>query len=185
MSPGVVHHVALATGARHRQQMVVQHEDAQERLVRAEALLDPLVAAAADQPVVEVGLGGVHGEDRHAVQVQLRPPLAEQLLEVDVPDVARVVVARDHDHPLAGDLVEVLPSELVLGPVAVAREVSGHDHHVGRSSFTSTIARSSRLGTKLGEPQWMSDSCAIVRPSLTRSPSSVRLQARARRRRPR
>ena len=40
------------------------------------------------------------------------------------------MVARDHDHSLAVDLVEVLPRELVLGPVAVAGEVAGHHHHV-------------------------------------------------------
>ena len=102
---GVVHHVALAAGAGHGQQVVVQHEDAQERLVRAEALLDPRVAAAADHAVVEVGLGGVDGHDRDAVRVQLRAALAEQLLEVHVADVARVVVAGDHDHPLAVDPV--------------------------------------------------------------------------------
>src|ERR687895_791025 len=44
----VVHHVALASSAGHRQQVVVQHEDAQEGLVRPEALLDPLVPPAAD-----------------------------------------------------------------------------------------------------------------------------------------
>ena len=68
---GVVHDVALASRAGHRQEVVVQHEDAQEGLVGAEALLDPLVAAAADQPVVEVGLGGIDRQDRDAVQVQL------------------------------------------------------------------------------------------------------------------
>src|SRR3712207_8611708 len=47
------------------------------------------------------GLGGIDGEDRNAVGVQLRAALAEQLLEVHVADVARVVVARDHDHALA------------------------------------------------------------------------------------
>ena len=127
---GVVHDVALAARARHRQQVVVQHEDAQEGLVGAEALLDPLVAAAADQPVVEVGLGGVDRDDRDAVHVQLGAALAEQLLEVHVADVARVVVARDHDHPLAVDPVEVLARELVLAAEAVAGEVAGDHHHV-------------------------------------------------------
>ena len=63
--------------------------------------------------------------------VQLRAALAEQLLEVHVADVARVVVARDHDHALAVDPVEVLARQLVLAAEAVAGEVAGDDHHVG------------------------------------------------------
>jgi hypothetical protein len=68
---GVVDDVALAAGPRDRQQVMVEDEDAQERLVRAEALLDPRVAAAPDDAVVEVGLRRVHGDDRDAVHVEL------------------------------------------------------------------------------------------------------------------
>ena len=59
----VVDDVPLAARARHRQQVVVEDEDAQVGLGR-ELLLDPPVAAAADLPVVEVGLGRVDGDDR-------------------------------------------------------------------------------------------------------------------------
>ena len=52
---GVVHDVALAPGARHGQQVVVQHEDPQEGLVLPEVLLDPLVAATADRPLSRSG----------------------------------------------------------------------------------------------------------------------------------
>jgi hypothetical protein len=38
--------------------------------------------------VVEVGLGRVDGDDRHAVEEQHRVPVTEQLLEVHVADVA-------------------------------------------------------------------------------------------------
>ena len=58
--------VALAAGAGHRQQVVVEHEDAQVGGL-GELLLDPAVAAAADLPVVEIGLGRVDGDDRDAV----------------------------------------------------------------------------------------------------------------------
>ena len=105
----VVDDVALAAGARHRQQVVVQDEDAQVGRV-GELLLDPAVAAAADLPVVEVGLGRVDRDDRDAVRAQHRAAVAEELLEVDVADVARVVVAGDDDDRLALDLVEVAPS---------------------------------------------------------------------------
>ena len=59
-----------------------------------------------------------------------RVPLAEQLLEVDVADVARVVVAGDHDHRLALDRVEVLAREHVLVLEAVGGEVAGDDDDV-------------------------------------------------------
>ena len=59
---GVVDDVALAPGARHGQQMVVEDEDAQVGRLR-ELLLDPAVAAAADLAVVEVGLRRVDRDD--------------------------------------------------------------------------------------------------------------------------
>ena len=55
---------------------------------------------------------------------------AHQLLEVHVADVARVVVAGDHDHPLAGDPRQVVGRLLKLAPQAVAGQVAGDDHHV-------------------------------------------------------
>ena len=109
----------------------MEHEYAQVGLLRSEALLDPGIAPPADHAVVEIGLGGVDGHDRHPVAMQLRAALAEELLEVDVAHVARVVVARDHDHPLAGDAVEIVARELVLAPQALAGQVAGHDHQVG------------------------------------------------------
>src|SRR5262245_39530777 len=125
----VVHHVALAAGPRHGQQVVVEDEDAQPRVV-VELLLDPPVAAAADLAVVEVGLRRVDGDDRHRVLAEHGVALAEELLEVDVADVPRVVVPR-HDHELlALDPVEVLPGELVLVAEPERRQVAGADHDV-------------------------------------------------------
>ncbi len=46
---------------------------------------------------------------------------------MDVADVAGIVVARDHDHRLALDAVQVLAREHVLVLEAVGREVAG-DH---------------------------------------------------------
>ena len=109
--------------------------------------LDPLVAAAADHAVVEVGLGRVDRHDRHAVGVQLGAALAEQLLEVHVADVARVVVARDHDHALAVDAIQVLgaPARTRRGSPSLVRSPETTTTS-GCSSLISTIARSSRLG---------------------------------------
>ena len=59
----VVDDVPLAARARHRQQVVVEDEDAQVGRRCGELLLDPAVAAAADLAVVEVGLGRVDGDD--------------------------------------------------------------------------------------------------------------------------
>ena len=92
-----------------------------------ERLLDHPVAAAADLAVVEVGLARVDRDDRRPADVEHRVPVAEEILEVDVADVARVVVARDHDHRLAVDAVQVLARERVLVLEAVRGEVAG-DH---------------------------------------------------------
>ena len=73
---GVVDDVPLPARPRHRQQVVVEDEDA-EVGVLGELLLDPLVAAAADDAVVEVGLGRVDRDDGDAVHVHgtwLRSP---------------------------------------------------------------------------------------------------------------
>ena len=71
--------------------MVVEDEDAQLGRL-GEFGLDPAVAAAADLAVVEVGLGRIDRHHGHPALAQHRVPGAEQLLEVDVADVSRVVV---------------------------------------------------------------------------------------------
>src|SRR3954464_8661243 len=93
---GVVDDVPLAAGARHREKMVVADEDAEVGLV-AELLLDPAIASAPDQAVIEVRLGRVDGDDRDRADAQDRVPVAEELLEVHVADVPEIFVARDHD----------------------------------------------------------------------------------------
>ena len=125
----VVDDVPLATGPRHRQQVVVEDEDAERGRPR-ELLLDPRIAAAADLAVVEVGLGRVDGDDGHAPDVQHRAAVAEHLLEVDVADVARVVVARDDHERLALDLVQVGLGLDVLGLEAERGQVAGADDEV-------------------------------------------------------
>ena len=117
-------------GARHGQQVMVEDEDAQVGGV-GELLLDPLVAPAADLPVVEIRLGRVDRDDRDAVLAQHRAAAAEEVVEVDVADVARVVVSGDDDERIALDLVEVLARLLVLGPEAEGRQVAGADDDVG------------------------------------------------------
>ena len=126
---GVVDDVALAPGARHRQQVVVADEDAQVGR-GGELLLDPAVAAAADLAVVEVGLGRVDGDDRDAADARDGVPVAEQLLEMDVADVARVVVPGDHDQAVALDPVEVVLRVRVLLLEAEGRQVARADDHV-------------------------------------------------------
>ena len=57
--------------------------------------------------MVEVGLGRVDRDDGDAVHVQNGVAVAEELLEVDVADVARVVVSGHDDERLALEAVEV------------------------------------------------------------------------------
>ena len=127
---GVVDDISLTSRAWHRQQVVVADEDAQIGR-RREILLDPVVAAASDHAVVEVGLGRVDGHDGHAADTDDRVAVAEQLLEVDVADVAGVVVPGDHDDGLALDLIEVVLGEGILLLEPERRQVSRHDDDVG------------------------------------------------------
>ena len=126
---GVVDDVALPPGARHGQQVVVEDEDAEVGGL-GELLLDPRVAAAADDAVVEVGLGRVDGDDGDAVHVQRAPALAEELLEVDVADVPRVVVPGTTTTLLALDALEVRLGLRVLLLEAERRQVARADDDV-------------------------------------------------------
>ncbi len=109
----------------------MEHEDAQVGRLLRELLLDPRVAAAADLAVVEVGLRRVDRDDRHAAGAQHRVALTEELLEVDVPDVARVVVPGHDDERVAVEPVEVLARDLVLVLEAERRQVARADDDVG------------------------------------------------------
>src|SRR5215208_6563579 len=127
---GVVDDVAFAARARHGQQMVV-HDEHAELGVGLELLLDPRIAPTADLPVIEVRLRRVDRDDRDsAVEVVHRVTGAEKLLEVDVADVARIVVSRDDDDRVAFDLVEVFTGALVLLPEPERGQVSRADDDV-------------------------------------------------------
>ena len=99
---GVVDDVALAPRAGDRQQVVVEDEDPQARRLRRTPRGSTRTAAA-DEAVVEVGLRRVDREQADAVLRSTRCARAEQLLEVDVADVARVVVA-GHDDQVAASI---------------------------------------------------------------------------------
>src|SRR6187200_2042902 len=108
--------------------MVVEDEDLHVRRLGRELLLDPAVPSAPDLTVVEIGLARVDGDDRHWPFLQDRVPLAEHLLEVDVADVARVVVPGNDDEGVAVDPVDVLARGQILVPEPEGREVArAHD----------------------------------------------------------
>ena len=114
---GVVHDVALTTRAGDRQQVMVLHVDLELRGI-GELLDQPPVPLAADLPVVEVGLGGVGSDDDDALGLDAPVARADHLLEVDVADVARVVVAGD-GHDLRAQLLKVCGGGLVFLPEAL------------------------------------------------------------------
>src|SRR5262249_17759477 len=84
----------------------------------------------ADLAVVEVGLRRVDGDDGDAVLAKNRIPGPEKLLEMDVADVSRVVVA-GHDHEcLATQTIQVALRLRVLLLEPERRQVAGADHDV-------------------------------------------------------
>ncbi len=125
--------------------VVVHDEDLQIGRFR-ELLFDPAVAAAPDLPVVEVRLGRVDGDDRDPVQAQHRVAAAEELLEVDVADVPRNVVPRDHDHRLAVDRLDVALASAYSSLKPCDVRSPSHDD-VGRQLVRLAItARAGRAG---------------------------------------
>src|SRR6266542_3492716 len=94
-----------------------------------EALLDPPVAAATDLAVVEVRLGRVDRDHDHVADATDGVARAEELLEVDVTHVPRIVVPGDDD-ALALDPVEIGLGLPVLLLEAEGRQVAGADDDV-------------------------------------------------------
>ena len=150
--------------------MVVQHEDAQ---VGRRSRTAPRSSGSGRGRSAR-GRGRARVEStattRDAVLAQHRVALAEEVLEVDVADVPRVVVAGDDDERLALDPVEVLAARCAYSSLKPKIVRSPEQTTTcGSSSLISAIARSSRLGTKCGSPQCRSEMWAIVnagRPSL-------------------
>jgi hypothetical protein len=91
---------------------------------------------ASDLAFVEVGLGGVDGDECDLEPVELeaeaRVAGAEGVLEVQVADIAGVVVARHADDQRARQRGELLLGERVLVGVALVGEVASDDDEVGR-----------------------------------------------------
>ena len=73
----------------------------------------------------------VDRDDGHAAHLQHGVALAEELLEVDVADVAGVVVAGDDDERLALDPVEVGARLRELRLEAERRQVAAADDEIG------------------------------------------------------
>ena len=152
-----------------------------QRLVRAEALLDPGVAPAADHAVVEVGLGGVHRHDRDAVRREARSGARRT-----APRSARSPRCASRGCPGSRSSAR---TRCGRGSRAPPRTPPRRPSPVrspdtittsGSSSLISTSARSSRLGTKCGEPQCRSEIWAIVKALTPLSRAQGRVQQRAR-----
>src|SRR5919205_62164 len=111
---GVEDDVALAARAGDRDQVVVDDEDLEPLIYPAERLADEPVVLAPDPPVVEVWLRGVNPHHYGVFEVYARVPLPEEPLEVDVADVARVVVAGNDHYVLAPKAPDVLRRHLEL-----------------------------------------------------------------------
>ncbi len=108
--------------------MMVKDEDLEVVGSDCELLFDPAISPAPDLAVVEVGLGRVDRDDRDPAASQDGTAGADQLLEVQVPDVSRVVVARHDDERLALDRVEIALRLRELFLESEGREVAGaHD----------------------------------------------------------
>jgi hypothetical protein len=122
--------------------MVVADEDAQIRSAR-EPLPDPRVVLATDLAVVDFRLGRIHRERhlhltcRHA---QLRVPRPEHPLELQIADMARVVISGNDDDPWTGKRVQLLLGQRVPVGVALIGDVAG-DHDEIRLRLVDLVDR--------------------------------------------
>jgi hypothetical protein len=80
--------------------------------------------------VIEIRFGRVHGDDGGRPDPEHRVAVAEELLEVHVAHVARVVVSRDHHHRLTPDPVEVAARLLVFVLEAERGQIARADDDV-------------------------------------------------------
>src|SRR5215208_2128081 len=139
-----------------------------------ECLLDKLVVLPAHLPVVEVRLRRIHSYQDHLVEIYDRLTLPEEALEVDVADVARVVVARDDHDVLAVDTIDVLCGLFELLPVSRVGEVPG-DHDRRR---IRTVDLDDRPVQKLGDEARVTAmdvaDLAYGQPVITHIPLQIR-----------
>ncbi len=91
---------------------------------------DPRVVTPSDHPLVQVGFAGVHAHDPDPLHLHGPVASTDQLFEMEVPDVARVVVAGDRVQRRLDPLGVGEPG-LVLLPIPVGREVPAADHRIG------------------------------------------------------
>ena len=126
---GIHHGASLATRAGDRQQVMVQHEHLQLRGL-LELTADPVVVHATDLALVQIRLARVDPDDANALDVVRPHAGADQILEMQVADVAGVVVARNGDHG-GLDALGVSDPVLVFLPIALGGEISAHHDDVG------------------------------------------------------
>jgi hypothetical protein len=183
----VEHLVSLAAGSRDWHQVVVADEDAQVGLT-GEALLDPAVVLAPDLAFVEVGLGGIDGDEcdlEPLEEARARVAGAEGVLEVQVPDIAGVVVARHADDQRARQRGELLLGERILVGVALVGQVASDDDEVGLGRVDlldrgaeKPLAKAAAADVDVGElrdqhrhsltrPRWLRPAAGIVSSSAT------------------
>src|ERR671925_538030 len=130
--------VAVAPGPWPRQDVVVDDEDPRSAVPAAELCVDPAVVLASHFPLVEIRLGGVEGYELRLTlghRDRLSPLAgAEEILEIPVADVPRVVIPHDDNDVGATEPVEVAADLLELVSVAVGGQIAGDGHQIGRES---------------------------------------------------
>src|SRR2546423_3332890 len=188
---GVQHLVPLAAGARNRHEMVVADEDPD--VGRAlEPFFDPAVVLTTDLALVEVRLRRVDGDERDVAAGELAPKprvaSAEGVLEVEVADRARVVVARDADDRRARERSQLALRDRVLVGVPVVGEVACYDDEVrvhrvdlgdrGAKQLLAVAAAAHVDVRELGNEHFRS----VVSPAVTYVPAPDRYERMAYRR---
>ena len=81
--------------------------------------------------MIEVGLGRVDGDDGAVPLSDHRVAVSEELLEMDVADVARIMVPRDDDEGVRVQAVEVSLGLRVLLLEPERRQIAGADDDRG------------------------------------------------------
>src|SRR5437867_439652 len=126
---GIHHGGTLPARAGDRHEVMVQDEDLQRR-GSGELVADPVVVDPPHLTLVQIGLARVDADDPDVAEVVGPHPRSDQILEVEVADVARVVIAGNREQGRL-DAVGIGEPRLVLRPEPIRGEVSGNDHDIG------------------------------------------------------
>jgi len=141
--------------------VMVDHQYLWASVPPSKLRVQPGVVLATYLALVEIRLAGVQGHHLGLPfgyrKRQAALPVAEQILEMVIPDVVAVVVAGNHDNVLALQPIQVGLRRFKFLPVSLRGEIPGYGHEVGVVGVDLLYGRKDlkpHLSTKIADPDY-------------------------------